>query len=149
MTTTYLLDTNIVTAILRKDPHVTSRLRTALAANAHILISAVVYYEIRRGLLKRDAKRQLAAFEEIVNKLEWLDVERCHWEAAAALWAECQKAGAPVNDADLLLAIQARYAQAILVTDDNDFNRLGVSLEFELEFEKENWIVRQRERGMM
>ena len=140
MTATYLLDTNIVTAILRKDPHVTSRLRTELTANAHVLISAIVYYEIRRGLLKRDAMRQLAAFEEMVSKMRWLDAERSHWEAAAALWAECQKAGTPANDADLLLAIQARQAQAVLVTDDNDFDRLGVS--------RENWIARQPERGM-
>lgn len=133
MTTTYLLDTNIVTAILRKDPHVTERLRTELAANAKILISAVVYYEIKRGLLKRDALRQLAAFEEMARNLEWVDVNRSHWEAAAALWAECQKSGAPTNDADLLLAVQARYAQAVIVTDDDDFDRLGIS--------RENWIV--------
>ncbi len=134
MTTTYLLDTNIVTAVLKKDPHVTGRLRAELAANAHILISAVVYYEIKRGLLRRDAMRQLAAFEEIVSKLGWLDVDRSHWEAAAALWAECQKAGTPANDADLLLAVQSRQAQVVLVTDDNDFDSLGVS--------RENWIVR-------
>jgi len=134
VTTTYLLDTNIVTAVLKKDPHVTGRLRAELAANAHILISAVVYYEIKRGLLRRDAMRQLAAFEEIVSKLGWLDVDRSHWEAAAALWAECQKAGTPANDADLLLAVQSRQAQVVLVTDDNDFDSLGVS--------RENWIVR-------
>lgn len=134
MTATYLLDTNIVTAVLKKDPHVTSRLRTELTANAHIFISAVVYYEIKRGLLKHDAARQLAAFEEMVTKLGWLDVERAHWEAAAALWAECQRAGIPANDADLLLAVQARYAQAVLVTDDNDFDNLVVS--------RENWTVR-------
>ena len=134
MSATYLLDTNIVTAILRKDPRVTERLRAELTANAKILISAVVYYEIKRGLLKRDALRQLDAFEDIVRHTEWVDVDRSHWEAAAALWAECQKAGTPVNDADLLLAIQARHAQAILVTDDNDFDTLDVS--------RENWIVR-------
>lgn len=134
MTAAYLLDTNIVTAILKKDPHVAGRLRAGLAANARILISAVVYYEIKRGLLKRDAMRQLAAFEEMVSKFEWLDVERAHWEAAAALWTECQKAGMPANDADLLLAVQARQAQAVLVTNDNDFDELGVT--------RDNWIIR-------
>lgn len=134
MSATFLLDTNIVTAILKKDPRVTERLRIELAANARIVISAVVYYEIKRGLLKRDALQQLAAFEEMIRHTEWIDVNRSHWEAAAVLWAECQKAGTPINDADLLLAIQARHAQAILVTDDNDFDSLDVS--------RENWIVR-------
>jgi len=133
MMTKYLLDTNIVTAILKKDPHVTGRLRTELIANAHILISAVVYYEIKRGLLKRDAMRYAAAFEDLVRNLEWVDVKRSHWEKAAKMWAECQKTGTPVSDADLLLAVQARQAQAILVTDDNDFDYLDVS--------RDNWIV--------
>lgn len=133
MAATYLLDTNIVTALLKRDPHATSRLRAALADNARVLISAVVYYEIRRGLLKRDALRQLAVFEQMVSKLEWLDVERPHWDTAAMLWAERQKAGKPGNDADLLLAAQARQAQAVLVTDDADFEELEVS--------HENWIV--------
>ncbi|HHH41637.1 MAG TPA: type II toxin-antitoxin system VapC family toxin, partial [Chloroflexi bacterium] len=126
MTDDYLLDTNIVTAILRKNPQVADRLRAALASNARVFISAVVYYEIKRGLLKRDASRQLAAFEEMVRHLEWLDVERTHWDAAAALWAESRRAGAPINDADLLLAAQARQIRAVVVTDDDDFDRLGV-----------------------
>lgn len=134
MTDEYLLDTNIVTAILKKDPQVINRLQAKLAANAHVRISAVVYYEIRRGLLKRNAVHQLVAFEEMVRSLEWIDVERSHWEAAANLWAECQKAGVAINDADLLLAAQARQAQATLVTNDDDFGRLDVS--------RENWIVR-------
>lgn len=133
MAATYLLDTNIVTALLKRDPSVTGRLRAELARNSRILISAVVYYEIERGLLKRDALRQLAIFEQMASKLEWLDVERPHWEAAATLWAEHQKAGKPGNDADLLLAVQARQAQAVLVTDDADFDELDVS--------HENWIV--------
>jgi len=130
----YLLDTNIVTAILKKDHQVINRLQAKLATNAHVRISAVVYYEIRRGLLKRNAVHQLAVFEEMVRSLEWMDVERSHWEAAANLWAECQKAGVAINDADLLLAAQARQAQATLVTNDDDFSRLDVS--------RENWIVR-------
>jgi tRNA(fMet)-specific endonuclease VapC len=134
VTDKYLLDTNIVTAILKKDHQVFNRLQVKLAANAHILISAVVYYEIKRGLLKRNAVHQLAVFEEMVRSLEWADVERSHWETAAILWAECQKAGVAINDADLLLAAQARQAQAVLVTDDADFSRLDVL--------RENWIVR-------
>jgi len=133
MTDAYLLDTDIVTAILRKDPQVADRLRAALASNARVFISAVVYYEIKRGLLRRDASRQLAAFEEMVRHLEWLDVERPHWDAAAALWAESRRVGSPINDADLLLAAQARQLRAVVVTDDDDFNRLDVPCE--------NWTV--------
>ena len=133
MTASYILDTNMVTAILKKDRHVTGCFRKALAGNARIFISPVVYYEIRRGLLWRDAAAQLTAFDELAGRLEWLSVDRAHWEAAAVLWAECMKRGIPANDADLLLAVQARHERAVIVTNDRDFDRLDV--------DRENWIV--------
>lgn len=133
MTASYLLDTNTVTAVLKKDRNVTDRLRKVLAGNARVLISPVVYYEIRRGLLWRGAGAQLTAFDELAGRLEWLPVDRAHWEAAAALWAECMKKGIPTNDADLLLAVQARHAGAAVVTNDKDFDRLDVA--------REDWIA--------
>lgn len=133
MTAAYLLDTNIVTAILKKNPTVLEQLRAKLRANCRVLISAIVYYEIKRGLLRRDAMRQLADFEEMTCHWMWLDVERAHWEAAATQWAICQKAGIAANDADLLLAVQARLAEAVLVTNDSDLCHFDV--------ECEDWIA--------
>lgn len=129
MTSAYLLDTNIVTAILRSEPRVMARLRAAVNANERVLFSVAVYYEIKRGLLKRDAMHRLAVFEELVRHWEWLDVERHHWEAAAVLWAQCQKAGIAATDVDLLLAVQSSYAGAILVTHDNDFECFDIKCE--------------------
>jgi tRNA(fMet)-specific endonuclease VapC len=119
----------MVTAILRSHPGVMMHLRDVANANDRVLFSVAVYYEIKRGLLKRDAMRRLALFEELVRHWEWLGVERHHWEAAAALWAQCRKAGVAVTDVDLLLAVQSSYAGAILVTHDNDFERFGVECE--------------------
>jgi tRNA(fMet)-specific endonuclease VapC len=129
VTAAYLLDTNIVTAILRSDPCVMANLREVANANDRVLFSVAVYYEIKRGLLKHDALHRLARFEELVRHWEWLNVERHHWEAAAVLWAQCQKAGIAATDVDLLLAVQASYAGAILVTHDNDFRRFDVECE--------------------
>ena len=129
MTAAYLLDTNIVSAALKRNPSVLEQLRAKLRANCRILLSAVVYYEVKRGLLKRDAMRQLARFEEMTRHWTWLDVEPSHWDAAAAQWAICQKAGVAVNDADLLLAVQARLTEAVVVTNDGDFDYLDVECE--------------------
>jgi tRNA(fMet)-specific endonuclease VapC len=133
VTDAYLLDTNIVTAILKRDRRVVEELRARLRDNSHILISAVVYYEIKRGLFKRDAMRQLAEFEEMAKCWEWIDVNRSHWEAAAAICARCQRAGISANDADLLVAAQARLARAIVVTHNSDFDHLDVV--------REDWIT--------
>jgi tRNA(fMet)-specific endonuclease VapC len=127
VTGSYLLDTNIVTAILRKEPAALGCLEASFRANARILVSAVVHYEIRRGFLRRDATRQLADFEAWMGHWGWLEVERSHWEAAAVLWAKCRKAGIAISDIDLLLAAQARQIQAVLVTRDRDFECLDVA----------------------
>ena len=133
MTTAYLLDTNIVTAVLRKEPVVLECLGARFRANDRILVSAVVHYEIKRGLLRRDAARQLADFEAWLRHWDWVDVERSHWEAAAMLWAKCRRAGVAISDVDLLLAAQARYLRAVVVTRDRDFQHLDVVCE--------DWIV--------
>jgi predicted nucleic acid-binding protein len=53
----YLLDTNIISLLLRRDPVVEQRLESAFAADATIILSPIVFYETKRGLWKRDAKK--------------------------------------------------------------------------------------------
>ena len=133
MSAAYLLDTNMVTAILRSDLVVLEHLRARAREDVRILFSVVVYYEIKRGLLKRDMTRRLAAFEELARHWEWLDVERHDWESAAVLWARCRNEGIAASDVDILLAVQARRAGAILVTHDRDFEYLDVV--------REDWLA--------
>ena len=128
--TAYLLDTNIVSAILRKDGAVEGRLRQTVPAKDRVWLSAVVFYESKRGLLKRDAKKQMQALERLVGRFEWCDVLQEDWELAARLWAERVKAGRPIEDADLLIAVQAKRLSAILVTDnEKDFDGFDVMVE--------------------
>ena len=127
---TYLLDTNIISALLRHDRVVERRLEQALAANATIVLSPLAFYETKRGLLKRDAKRQMDYFERLISNLAWHDIERADWDEAARLWAEREKSGAPIQDADLLIAVLAKRLGAILVTaNEKDFKDLGVRIE--------------------
>ena len=126
----YLLDTNIISALLRRDPIAEQRLENTLAANATIILSPIAFYETKRGLLKRDAKKQMAFFERLTSKLTWSDVEQKDWDEAARLWADREKAGAPIQDADLLIAVLTKRLRAILVTDnEKDFRDLGVRVE--------------------
>jgi tRNA(fMet)-specific endonuclease VapC len=126
----YLLDTNIISSLLRRERFVEQRIEKALAANATIVLSPVAFYETKRGLLKRDAKKHMAFFERLIPKLAWCDIERADWEEAARLWAEREKSGAPIEDADLLIAVLAKRLGAILVTDnEKDFEYLGVRVE--------------------
>ena len=127
---TYLLDTNILSAIIRKEAFAEQRFRQAVADDDVLLLSIVVFYQVKRGLLKRDATKQMAPFEHLVNQFAWCDVIQEDWEHAAQMWFERSKMGRPVEDADLLIAAQAKRLGAILVTDnEKDFTDLGVQVE--------------------
>ncbi len=127
---TYLLDTNILSALLRKEASTLQRFRQAVANDDVLLLSGVVHYEVKRGLLKRDAQKQMATFEYLSNQLAWCDVIQEDWDSAAQMWAERIKVGRPIQDADLLIAMQAKRLGAILVTDnERDFDGLGVQVE--------------------
>jgi tRNA(fMet)-specific endonuclease VapC len=126
----YLLDTNIISALLKKEDEVERRLRETVAMKEMVFLSAVVHYEAKRGLLKRDAKNQMQGLERLVARFEWCDVLSADWELAAHLWVERTKIGKPIEDADLLIAAQAKRLGAILVTDnEKDFDDLGVKIE--------------------
>jgi tRNA(fMet)-specific endonuclease VapC len=114
----YVLDTNIVAAILRKEPVTIAQLQAALQADAEFLICPVVFYEVYRGLLHKDAKRQLAFFLQYVATFTWEDLARDDWEQAAQLWATARGQGRSMEDADLIIATYTVRREAILVTDN-------------------------------
>ncbi len=128
--TTYLLDTNILSAIIRKEAAVERRFRQAVDDDDVLLLSMVVFYEVKRGLLKRDAKKQMVTLENLASQFAWCDTVLADWETAARMWAEREQRGRPIADADVLIAAQAQRLKAILVTDnEKDFDMLDVSIE--------------------
>jgi tRNA(fMet)-specific endonuclease VapC len=73
---TYLLDTNIVTYILKKNVTVDNKLREVSLRGAEIFISCITYYEIKRGLLAVNATRQLADFNQFCSDYKVLFIVR-------------------------------------------------------------------------
>ena len=134
MNNVYLLDTNIITGVLKKDANIVRRLNEALKANALVVLSCVAFYEIKRGLLKKDVKKQLVFFEQLAQSLEWADLLRSDWDLAAQLWAVEANQGRPLQDTDLLMATQARRLKAVVVTNnEKHFANLGATIE--------NWLL--------
>ena len=128
----YLLDTNVITQLLKRTPHVVDRYRTALEQGEAIYLRAVVYYEVKRGLLHVGAASQLRQLDEhFRNVLQWLPVSDAAWDTAASLWAECRRQGRPHDDdGDLLIAAQANALGAVVVTRNiRDFSTLQVAVE--------------------
>jgi len=70
---TYLLDTNIVSYILKKrNVIVNNKLQEVTRLGEEVFISCITYYEVKRGLLAVNATRQIAEFDILCRKYEVL-----------------------------------------------------------------------------
>lgn len=80
----YLLDTNALTQLLKRSPGVVDRYRSALDRGEPVYLSAVVYYEVKRGLLHLGATRQLQHLDvNTRNTRDFADLQVVveNWEA--------------------------------------------------------------------
>ncbi len=60
-----LLDTDILSAVMRGNPAVTARARSYLTEHAALAFSIITRYEILRGLKAKNATTQLQAFDRL------------------------------------------------------------------------------------
>ena len=106
----YSLDTDIITKLLKKHPGnqpVVDRFREEIKRNSLFFICPVVYYEIRRELLLKDAAVQLTAFEKLVDAMAWKEFSAPIWHRASRLWSTLRARGRSHHDADVLIAAHA------------------------------------------
>ncbi len=133
----YLLDTNIISAMLKPSQHIWKKIQDVIVADEKIFISTISYYETKRGLLATQATTKLQRFDYIRQKYEMVGIDNeSVLDTASEIYATLKKCGQPLPDADILIAAMAKTYDLILVTDDNHFERMeGVRVE--------NWVVMQ------
>lgn len=120
----YLLDTNIITAFLKGDDRISKRLRELDPQD--IFISAISYYEIKRGLLAIRATRQLIEFERFLTKVTILSLDALAiFDRASEIYAELRGRGKPIQDADIWIAATAIERGLTVVSNDSDLYRLA------------------------
>lgn len=130
----YLLDTNMVSALMRGDSRVAARV--AVTPREDVAISQVTAAEIEFGLRSLPASRrrrllesQWSSISADLIRLPWSDeVSRSFGERKARL----EKAGRRMSDFDLAIAVHALAHDLILVTADRAFERIKLS--------RENWL---------
>lgn len=131
---TYVLDTNIITAILKGNERIKQIAQRLILEGKEIFINGISYYEIKRGLLAVNATTQLRKFELLCKEfgLVLLDT-RDIFDIASEIYADLKQRGELIEDADILIASIVRYRNFILVSDDTDFDRIkGLKIE--------NWL---------
>jgi tRNA(fMet)-specific endonuclease VapC len=69
-----ILDTDILSALMRKNPNVIAKAKTYLAQHGQFTISIITRYEILRGLKAKGATQQATRFEEFCVRNETLAI---------------------------------------------------------------------------
>ncbi|MDJ1175088.1 PIN domain-containing protein [Roseofilum capinflatum] len=131
----YLLDTNVVSAILRKNLTVKQKLVQLSVQKKRAYISGITYYEVKRGLIASNATRKLAEFERICRRIPilfWNDIAIL--EKAAEIHAYLKQRGMRLEDADIFIAAIAIIRELVLVSHDSDMLRVP-------ELTVEDWLV--------
>ncbi|HTB03286.1 MAG TPA: PIN domain-containing protein [Bradyrhizobium sp.] len=129
--TRYLLDTNIISNVIKPNPSTTLLAWMAEQADTDLFISALTIAEIRRGLLEKPAGRKRALLEAWFNGPEGpqalfpgrvLPFD----EKAALIWARLMADGTakgrPRSALDMMIAAVAEVNECVIATDnEKDF----------------------------
>ena len=102
-----LLDTDILSAIMRKNPDAMQKAREYLTSHQRFTISIITRYEILRGLKSKSATRQIEAFEAFCQQSSVLPLTDPVIHRAADIYAELHRGGQLIGDADILIAASA------------------------------------------
>lgn len=137
MTTTYLLDTNIISHMMANADGVAALHATQLltgTAPCAFCTSIVVQCEIEYGLVKRKSKRLQQAWDFQLASLTVLPLDDQVVTHYARLRTHLEATGQPIGPNDTLIAAHALSMGATLVTADAEFNRVpGLRVE--------NWLT--------
>lgn len=104
----YLLDTNIVSILINKKEDPIKNIFSEIAIENDMFISAMSYYEIKRGLLAVNGFRKLDYFENICDNFTILLLDDLTIiETASSIYANLRKKGMLIQDVDILIAATA------------------------------------------
>lgn len=129
----YLLDTNIVSAMMRRPQGAVVR-RMAAVGPAQVATSIVVASELRFGIAKNGSKRLAERLRLVLQYLPVLSLDAPADRHYADIRTHLACGGTPIGPNDLLIAAHARALGWVLVTDNTgEFERVPA-------LDVENWL---------
>jgi len=122
--TLYMLDTNTVSRLLKKDTMAMQRAKDVPIAS--LCISAITEGELLYGLAKRpEAIRLHAAVREFLRCVDVMPWDEGVAEHYAQIRASLEGQGKTLAPLDLLIASHAESIGAVLMTNDQAFRLVG------------------------
>ena len=126
-----ILDTHILSALMRKNPDVIAKARTYLGQHGQFIISIITRYEILRGLRAKEAAQQEARFEQFCERNKVLSITDEVIVQAAEIYADLYKRGELIGDADILIAATELVNGFGVATNNEDHFRRITDLHVE------------------
>ncbi len=129
----YLLDTNIITDLIRNPEGMAAR-RLADVGDSDVCTSIVVAAELWYGAMKKDASRLTSKLEALLAIMTVLPLEFPVEREYGRLRTRLEKDGRPFGANDMFIAAQSLVSGLTLVTDNlREFSRIS-------ELSCENWL---------
>ncbi|OSI34557.1 type II toxin-antitoxin system VapC family toxin [Neisseria dumasiana] len=120
----YLLDTNIVSHILRRQPNVMARLQSVPMSDLYI--SAVTHAELMYGLAKKpDAAKLHRAVHELLLRIGVLPFDEQASTHYGKFKAQAKQSGKNLASLDMMIAAHASAVSAVLVSNDAAFQQIA------------------------
>ena len=124
MTVCYLLDTNILSNLIR-EPQGTVQQRIIKAGEATVCTGIVVACELRFGAAKSGSTRLRDRVAALLGALPVLPLASSDDEMYAEIRHYLESEGNPIGPNDLLIAAQARRHNLVVVTaNEREFGRV-------------------------
>lgn len=124
----YLLDTNVVIALLRNKPaRVRERYREAAGSGDYLAISAVTLFELWYGVEKSERVQDNTERLRVLlsGDLDLLDFDDQDARTAGRVRAVLEQSGTPIGAYDLLIAGQAlRRSLTVVTANTSEFSRV-------------------------
>jgi tRNA(fMet)-specific endonuclease VapC len=131
----YLLDTNILTALMdNPDGNVAAKIADVISARGIVCTSIIVAAESRFGVAKKRSDRLRGQVDELLGEIDVLPLEPDADEYYAELRADLERRGQPIGGNDMFIAAHALATDSILVTNNvREFSKVkGLRIE--------NWL---------
>ncbi|MBX2996957.1 MAG: type II toxin-antitoxin system VapC family toxin [Caldilineaceae bacterium] len=125
MNTPALLDTDILSLIMRRQPVALKNAAVYLKVHKRFSFLLITRYEILRGLLAKNATVQIERFEQFCTTSQIFPLNDAVVQQAASIYADLYQRGALINDADILIAATAQTHNLTLITNNTShFQRI-------------------------
>ena len=113
-----LLDTDILSAIMRREPSSLARSRKYLSEHSRLTFSLITRFEVLRGLKAKGAIARAKKFDRFCAGCDILTLTDEIIVRASDIYADLYRRGELISDADILIAANALTDQLVLATNN-------------------------------